>query len=391
MSFGTLQLPSVIPKPTIQAIIERACNPQLGEPDLALDLEIADLINQKKQNYPREAAMHIVRLINNRNPNVASLALTLLDICVKNCGHAFHLHIATKEFLNEIVRKFPERPPALLNPIQLRILEFIQEWRSTICVNSRHKNDLVHINDMYRLLSYKGYIFPEIDTQSAAVLNPTETLKSPDELEQEDRAAQAAKLQELIRRATPADLEEANELMKVMAGYDPEAKPDYKKQTNEELEKIQRKTILLNDMLNNVKVGERIGGGDIFEELSQACKVVQPKIQKFIEEEVDSESIDRLLNLNDLINTVLKRFEDTKNGIFEPPEEKPQPPPQSSSTTNESTSESLLIDFGNPDPPQGQIQITDDLLELNGSSNNKPSSEKGTGNAIDDLLGLSFN
>lgn len=44
---------------------------------------------------------------------------------------------------------------------------------------------------------------------------------------------------------------------------------------------------------------------------------------------------------------------------------------------NESTSESLLIDFGNPDPPQGQIQITDDLLELNGSSNNKPSSEKG--------------
>ncbi|CAG8550055.1 8483_t:CDS:10 [Rhizophagus irregularis] len=371
MSFGTLQLPSVIPKPTIQAIIERACNPQLGEPDLALDLEIADLINQKKQNYPREAAMHIVRLINNRNPNVASLALTLLDICVKNCGHAFHLHIATKEFLNEIVRKFPERPP-------LRILEFIQEWRSTICVNSRHKDDLVHINDMYRLLSYKGYIFPEIDTQSAAVLNPTE---SPDELEQEDRAAQAAKLQELIRRATPADLEEANELMKVMAGYDPEAKPDYKKQTNEELEKIQRKTILLNDMLNNVKVGERIGVSDIFEELSQACKVVQPKIQKFIEEEVDSESIDRLLNLNDLINTVLKRFEDTKNGIFEPPEEKPQPPPQSSSTTNESTSESLLIDFGNPDPPQGQIQITDDLLELNGR----------TGNAIDDLLGLSFN
>ena len=34
----------------------------------------------------------------------------LLDNCVKNCGYPFHLQIATKEFLNELVRKFPERP-----------------------------------------------------------------------------------------------------------------------------------------------------------------------------------------------------------------------------------------------------------------------------------------
>ncbi|RIA99173.1 VHS domain-containing protein [Glomus cerebriforme] len=387
MSFGPLQLPSVVPKPTIQAIIERACNPQLLEPDLALDLEIADLINQKKQNYPRDAAMHIVRLINHRNPNVALLALMLLDICVKNCGYPFHLQIATKEFLNELVRKFPERPPPLPNPIQSRILEFIQEWESTICVTSRHKEDLVHIHDMHRLLKYKGYIFPEMDNQSAAVLNPSETLKSPEELEQEDRAAQAAKLQELIRRGTPSDLEEANELMKIMAGYDPEAKPDYKQQTNEELEKIQRKTILLNDMLDGVKVGEKIGVNDIFEELSQACKAVQPKIQKFISEEEDTESIDRLLTLNDLINSVLKRYENAKNGIFEQPEEKSQPPPPPSSTTSASASDSWLIDLGNPDPPQGQIQITDDLLGSNGSS----SETSRKGNAIDDLLGLSFN
>jgi len=178
--------------------------------------------------------------------------------------------------------------------------------------------------------------------------------------------------------------------MKIMAGYDPEAKPNYKQQTNEELEKIQRKTILLNDMLNSVKVGERIGVGDIFEELSQACKAVQPKIQKFISEEEDTESIDRLLTLNDLINTVLKRYENVKNGIFEQPEEKSQPLPPQSSITNASASESLLIDLGNPDPPQGQIQITDDLFGLNGlNGSSNETSEKG--NAIDDLLGLSFN
>lgn len=62
------------------------------EPNLALDLEIADLINSKKgtalveissiwqsaDNYrPREAAVAIVNHINHRNPNVSLLALTV--------------------------------------------------------------------------------------------------------------------------------------------------------------------------------------------------------------------------------------------------------------------------------------------------------------------------
>jgi ADP-ribosylation factor-binding protein GGA len=34
----------------------------------------------------------------------------LLDIMVKNCGYPMHLIISSKEFLNELVRKFPERP-----------------------------------------------------------------------------------------------------------------------------------------------------------------------------------------------------------------------------------------------------------------------------------------
>nr|CAG8479123.1 2032_t:CDS:10 [Entrophospora candida] len=326
----------------------RACNPQSVEPDLALNLEIADLINQKKQNYPRDAAMHIVRLVNHRNPTVAWLALTLLDICVKNCGYPFHLQIATKEFLNELVRKFPEKSPAIPNPIQLKILEFIQEWKITICTTSRHKDDLVHINDMYRLLVYK-------------------------ELEEEDRVAQAAV------EGRPSDLAEANELMKIMSGYNQEAKPDYKKQANEELENIQQKAILLNDMLNNIKSSEETSKGDIFEELIQSCKTSQPKIQKMISEEEDSESIDRLLTLNDLINTVLARYENILKGIFDQPKELNQQSilqPKAKEETKTNNSDSWLIDLSEPEPePQlGQIRITSNptTTTSSSSSTNEP-------------------
>lgn len=85
-----------------------------------------------------------------------------------------------------------------------RILELIHEWKNTLCVHSKHKEDLVHIRDMHRLLSYKGegfvkqqlitgYRFKSFDAARALSLqNPNENLKSPEEMEEEDRAAKSA-------------------------------------------------------------------------------------------------------------------------------------------------------------------------------------------------------
>lgn len=163
------------PRPSqLQRFIQSACSPENYEPNLALNLEISDLINSKKGSAPREAAVAIVGYVNHRNTNVALLALNLLDICVKNCGYPFHLQISTKEFLNELVRRFPERPPIRPTRVQTKILEAIEEWRSTICETSRYKEDLGFIRDMHRLLSYKGYAFPEVRRDDAAVLNPSD-------------------------------------------------------------------------------------------------------------------------------------------------------------------------------------------------------------------------
>ncbi|GAA5865922.1 hypothetical protein JCM1840_006302 [Sporobolomyces johnsonii] len=308
--------PQASTKETLLAYIERACDPSLHEPNMSLDLEIADLINSKKANTPREAAIQVVRLVNHRNTHVAMLALHLLDILVKNCGYPFHLQISTKEFLNELVRRFPERPPTFPPPPMAKVLELIHEWKNTICVNSKHKEDLVHIRDMHRLLSYKGYRFPDFDRRAASVLNPTENLQTPDELEEEDRAAQAAKLQELIRRGTPKDLAAAQELMKVMAGAEPDKKPNYEQQVQKELDRIQQRVLLLNEMLNNAKPKERFVEGDAYDQIAQKCRHVQPKIQKWIGESAENnpDAMDRLLLINDLINNVIKRYEAFKAG-----------------------------------------------------------------------------
>ena len=84
-------------------------------------------------------------------------------------------------------------------------------------------------------------------------------------MEEEEKEAQSAKLQELIRRGTPADLQEANRLMKVMAGYDNRHKTDYRAKAAEEVAKVQQKAKILEEMLQSHQPGDPVAEGDVFE------------------------------------------------------------------------------------------------------------------------------
>ncbi|RAR09563.1 adp-ribosylation factor-binding protein gga1 [Stemphylium lycopersici] len=357
-----------------------SCDPQNFEPNLALNLEISDLINSKKGSAPREAAVTIVHYVNHRNQNVALLALNLLDICVKNCGYPFHLQISTKEFLNELVRRFPERPPLHSSRVQNKILELIEEWRQTICQTSRYKDDLGFIRDMHRLLSYKGYIFPEIRKEDAAVLNPSDNLRSAEEMAEEEREAQSAKLQELIRRGGPADLQEANKLMKVMAGYDTRNKTDWRAKAAEEVGRIQQKAKILEEMLQGYKPGDQIQEGDVFEELANALQSAQPKIQKMCEEDSeDHEAVAKLFEINDSIHRTIERYKLFKKGDIEAANNIPQGTlGRSGAGVSQGPNNTLnLIDFGDSEPTSESSQA--------------PQQPPAAGNALeDDLLGLSL-
>lgn len=105
----------------LESMVSQACDPSFAQPNLSLNLQICDMINKKRSTMylggyrrSRDAAFCIVRYVNRVNPTSAFLALSLLDICIKNCGYPFHLVISSKEFLNEIVRKFTDNPRVFL-------------------------------------------------------------------------------------------------------------------------------------------------------------------------------------------------------------------------------------------------------------------------------------
>ena len=55
--------------------------------------------------------------------------------------------------------------------------------------------------------------------------------------------------------------------MKALAGANPDAKPDYRSQALTELNKLEQKVILLNEMLDNVDTqrGEKFAAGDAYD------------------------------------------------------------------------------------------------------------------------------
>lgn len=307
--------------PKLLRRIYRACRPSLVEPNLQLNLEICDFVNAKQGLAPRDAAICVAKLISQRDPQTSELAIALLDNLVKNCGYPFHLQISRKEFLNELVKRFPERPPPRYSREQRLVLQQIEEWYQTICRTSKYKDDFKYIKDMHRLLSNKGYVFPEVNIADASVLNPTDNLKLLEELHREEAIVHSAKLQELIRRGRPQDLQEANRLMKIMAGFKEDQHEQHRKQVNDDVARLRRKVEILAEMLNSAEAAGATINGDQQEalvELYASVKSSQPIIAKIIEEEQAENSDDarvaELLQLNDTVNMVVEKYQLLKSG-----------------------------------------------------------------------------
>jgi ADP-ribosylation factor-binding protein GGA len=197
-------------------------------------------------------------------------------------------------------------------------------------------------------------------------------------MEEEEKAAQSAKLQELIRRGGPEDLQEANRLMKVMAGYDTRQKTDYRAKAAEEVSRVQQKAKLLEERLEAFKPGDTMAEGDVYEELASALQSAHPKIQKMCEEESDDhEAVAKLLEINDSIHRTVERYKLMKNGDLEAAQKIAKGTLGTTTGVGKNAANELsLIDFGGD--------------ETNGSSSTNPEAESQSGGLEDDLLGLSL-
>lgn len=248
----------------------------------------------------------------------------------------------------------------------------------------------------------QGYIQTPIITNLAQ-----QNLRSAEEMEEEEKAAQSAKLQELIRRGSPHDLQQANKLMKVMAGFDNRHKTDYRAKAAEEVGKIQQKARLLEEMLQNYRAEDAASDegsqvvahirselrfvrslADDAQELSNALASAQPKIQKMCEEESeDTEAVAKLFEINDSIHRTLERYRLTRTGDLEAAAKIPKGTLGTSGAgvSKGPGNELSLIDLGSGDSNGASAASTQ-----GGNAGIATSGQQQQGTLENDLLGLSL-
>lgn len=143
---------------SIDEQVQRATSESLptGEQDLALNLEICDLIRSKTVP-PKDAMRSLKKRLLNKNPNVQIAALHLVDVCIKNGGIHFLVEVASREFMDTVVLLIKPVGSAERNAdVEKLVLECIQNWATAF----EGQLQLSYVNTVYTQLKNEGFQFP---------------------------------------------------------------------------------------------------------------------------------------------------------------------------------------------------------------------------------------
>lgn len=271
--------------------IEQATDASLASENWALNMEICDLINESSDGA-RDAMKAIrKRLVQNagKNYTVIMYALTVLETCVKNCGKAFHVLVANKEFVQELVKLIgPKNDPPPI--VQEKVLSLIQIWADAF----RSQPDLNGVVQVYQELKNKGIEFPATDLDSLApIYTPQRSVP--------DGAATDNTMSVSPHHASQTPNSPAMPPPSSMS-------QDQIAKLQSELDIVTMNMTVLGDMLTELKPGQEDPSDyQLLTELTTTCREMQSRIVELIGKVNHDELTAELLRLNDELNLLFVR------------------------------------------------------------------------------------
>lgn len=320
--------------------IERATTGSSQSEDWGLIMEICDIINETEDG-PRDAVKAIKkRITGSKHFGEIMMALTVLEACVKNCGHRFHVLVTSQDFVEGVLVRciLPKyNPPTALHD---RILSLIQSWADAF----RSAPSLSGVVHVYDDLRRRGLEFPMTDLDALSPIHtPTRSIPENGTHEVTQGVTNPTVTQPWPQQ-TPLQSESAppsHSASPPAHGDGPASlSPEQEQKLRSELALVKGNLTVMTEMLNEMIPGQsKADDTELLQQLYSVCKKMQSRVVELIPQLMDEQFVEELLVVNDDLNNVFIRYErfDRLNKV------------QSSNVQQSTVSDSSLIDFS-PEP-----------------------------------------
>ncbi|XP_029933488.1 TOM1-like protein 2 isoform X2 [Myripristis murdjan] len=285
--------------------IEKATDGSLQSEDWTLNMEICDIINETEDG-PKDAIRAVKKRLNgNRNYREVMLALTVLETCVKNCGHRFHALVTSRDFIDGVLVKIisPKNNPPTI--VQDKVLALIQAWADAF----RSSPDLTGVVHIYEELKRKGIEFPMSDLETLSPIHTPQRLASAPEgdsaLHKYTTQPQPQPTQHTVPPAysTP-------QVPNIHASGSINPTPEQICRLRSELDIVRGNTKVMSEMLTEMVPGqEDPSDHELLQELNRTCRAMQQRIVELISCVSNEEVTEELLHVNDDLNNIFLRYE----------------------------------------------------------------------------------
>ncbi|XP_043959438.1 TOM1-like protein 2 isoform X2 [Gambusia affinis] len=286
--------------------IERATDGSLQSEDWTLNMEICDIINETEDG-PKDAMRAVKkRLSGNRNYREVMLTLTVLETCVKNCGHRFHSLVTSKDFVDGVLVKVisPKNNPPTI--VQDKVLALIQAWADAF----RSSPDLTGVVQVYEELKRKGIEFP---TSELETLSPIHTPQRAASAPEGDSALHKYSSSSSKTKAAPQSVPPAYSAPQapgLQPGGAVTPSPEQISRLRSELDVVRGNTKVMSEMLTEMVPGQEDASDyELLQELNRTCRAMQQRIVELISCVSNEAVTEELLHANDDLNNIFLRYD----------------------------------------------------------------------------------
>ncbi|OCT61775.1 hypothetical protein XELAEV_18047804mg [Xenopus laevis] len=259
---------------------------------------------------PKDAIRALKKRLNgNRNYREVMLALTVLETCVKNCGHRFHVLVTHRDFIDGILVKIisPKNNPPTI--VQDKVLALIQAWADAF----RSSPDLTGVVHIYEELKRKGIEFPMADLDALSPIHtPQRSVPEVDpatnmHTSQTQKRGSFSNVSNSKSTSTPYT---APGGPPTNVGGPITANSEQVGRLRSELDIVRGNIKVMSEMLTEMTPGQEDASDlELLQDLNRTCRAMQERIVELISRVSNEEVTEELLHVNDDLNNVFLRYE----------------------------------------------------------------------------------